>query len=73
MCTSQPEMIKCAKSRQKYSHIKRHVPVGLNNERLFETNIFVLFFEQKFVEGKYNCELLRSKINILDNILHTGS
>ena len=37
---SQPELIKCANSKQKYSHRKKRVLTIANGEGLFSVNIF---------------------------------
>ncbi|CAF1427499.1 unnamed protein product [Rotaria magnacalcarata] len=39
---SQPELIKCAHSKQKYSHIKKRVLTIANREGLFQVNIFIV-------------------------------
>ena len=38
----QPELIKCANSKQKYSHRKKRVLTIANREGLFSVNIFIV-------------------------------
>ena len=39
---SQPELIKCADSKQKYSHREKRVLTTTNREGLFLANIFIV-------------------------------
>ena len=48
---SQPELIKCAKSKQKYSYVKTHTSCSEQRGFVFSED-FLLLFEQLYLENK---------------------